>query len=266
MIVARSAPDPFTFLGMEKVQIPSPVGRTIRDPRLNAGETTGVFVVAGQSNAANYVDTTATLTNGSKIDCVNIYDGGTYAGTDPLLGSDGSLGSIFSRMADVLITAGKYQRVILCPIGRGDTGTSINHWATGGMHNQRLIVVPRRLAALGLSVTAFLWQQGESDTDLGTSQASYAASLAQVIGAPRAFGYNAPWLLAKSTYSNGSVSSAVQAAIAAAINGTTIFAGADTDTLTGTTTNRQVSGNTHFKAAGANAAAVLWRDKIVAAL
>lgn len=238
-------------------------GKTITTPRLVGGQTTGIFVVAGQSNAANVCPTGYTPTNSTVVDNLNIYDGGTYAGADPLLGAHNTgigPGNLFTRMADKLITAGKYQRVILIPVAVGST--SISDWTS---NSGRLVVAGLRASAVGLSITAYLWMQGENDTNAGTSQAAYAASLSTLIAVPRAAGFNAPWLIGKCTYLSGAVSAAVQAAQVAAVNGTTIFAGADTDTLTGTAVNRQAD-NTHLSAAGQDSAATLWKNAIVAAL
>ena len=139
-------------------------GKTVSKAGLNAGETTGVFVVAGQSNAANCGTTNYTPSNASKVDNLSIYDGGTYAGADPLLGCQNipgvaGTGNLFTRMADKLITAGKYQRVILIPVAVG--GSSVADW--NAYLSERLIVSGRRAAAIGLPITAYLWMQGETD-------------------------------------------------------------------------------------------------------
>jgi hypothetical protein len=166
-------------------------------------------------------------------------------------------------MADKLISDAKYTDVILAPIGIG--ATSVNSWATDATLNQKIIVAARRVAAIGLPVTAFLWMQGETDNGGATTQAAYAADLASVIAIPRNAGFNAPWLIGKCTYNAGTVSSAVQAAQAGAVNGTTIFAGANTDSLTGTAVNRQAD-NTHLSDAGAFSAGNLWAAAIEAAV
>jgi hypothetical protein len=242
-------------------------GKATRDPRLNAGETTGVFVIAGQSNSCNVAPSAYTPSNASKIDNISVYDGGTREATDPLLGCEDIIvpgsgpGNLFLRMADKLITAGTYQRVILMPVGTG--GTTIAQWNSTLYH--RLIVAGRRLSSVGLSITAYLWMQGENDNTAGTSQATYASGLSTLIGTPRAEGFNAPWLIGKCTYIGGTVSAGVQAAQVAAANGVDIFAGADTDTLTGTATNR-IADDTHLTSAGQDSAAALWRDAIVAAI
>jgi hypothetical protein len=238
-------------------------GKTISDPRLVAGETTGVFVVFGQSNAGNCGNTNYTPTNSTKVDNLNIYDGGTYRGADPLLGCQNiagvaGTGNMFTRMADKLVTGAVFQRVILIPVAIG--GISIAD-AIVPSFSQRLIVANRRAAAVGLTVTGHLSQIGETDRSLGTSQAAFSAGMTTLMNVTRNAGFNAPWLWAKSTYGGAAVSSAIQAAIDAAVNGTNTFAGANTDTLTGTAVNRQTD-DLHLSAAGQDAGATLWKTAI----
>jgi hypothetical protein len=166
-------------------------------------------------------------------------------------------------MADKLIADGKYTDVVPVPVGIG--ATLVHDWATNVTLFQRIVVAARRAAALGLPVTAFLWMQGELDAANGTSQASYAADLATLIAIPRSLGFNSPWLIGKCTWQAGAASAAVQAAQAGIVNGTNIFAGANTDTLTGTAVNRQAD-NTHLSDAGAIAGGSLWAAKIEAAI
>lgn len=259
---AASAPDGLSFPEWAAGNPPGgntiSTGKSIRDPRLASGQNTGVFIVAGQSNGANYtVGAAYTQTNPTKIDVLSIYDGGTYAATEPLLGcetygSDQTRGNVFTQVADQLISAGIFQRVILIPIAIG--GTPVNLWTTS--FGDRLMVAFKRAQAVGLTVTAVLWQQGESDP--ATSQASYQADLNTVIAKPRAAGFNAPWFVAKCTYFTGTTSAAVRAAQAAIVNGTNIFAGPDTDTL-GSTYRYD---NAHFSSTGATSAATLWKNAI----
>lgn len=263
MMIGTSAPDPHRFAEYSITVNTSTAGKTVSDPRLVSGDRTAVFVIAGQSNATNVAPDQYTPTNLAKIDNLSIYDGGTYQGKDPLIGCRNSGGNLFTRMADKLITDDIYDRVVLIPIAI--SATKVSEWAADPSLYDRLSVAASRANAVGLTVTAYLWQQGESETTLGTSQAAYAADLATAIGRPRANGWDAPWILAKSTYINGATSSAVRAALAAAVNGTDIFAGPDTDTLAGTAVNRQVD-DTHFTTAGAIAAAALWVTAIEAAL
>jgi hypothetical protein len=57
--------------------------------------------------------------------------------------------------------------------------------------------------------------------------------LSAVIAQSRAAGFAGSWYVAKQTYVQGTTSSAVQAAQAAAPNGRTIFAGPNADALIG---------------------------------
>lgn len=266
--VGVSAPDPYLVAARFAsyracTGIP---GRTIADPRLADGETTAVLVAAGGSMICNSVDTPYTPTHATKVDNLDLHDGGTWRAIDPLLGcgldASGNTGNILGRVADKLIDLGVCERVILIPAGLGDTAA--DDWNSSAELRDRLIVAGRRAAAVGLTVTAFLWVQGERDGVLGTTQSAYEASLTGLIDRVRAAGFAAPWLIGRSTYAAGASSSAIRAAQAAVVNGTDILAGADTDSLTGGT-YRQAD-VTHWKAAGADAAAALWASAIDAAL
>lgn len=217
------------------------------------------FIVAGQSNGANY--STGSLyspTNATKVDNLNPLDGATYHGSDPALGASGDMASWLFRFADLLIATGLYSRVVMVPVAVG--ATSILQWAPGGPIADRLGAAAARCANVGLAVTAILWQQGEADTSMAT--ADYKSNLMAMIAAIRARGLAAPWLIGKSTYNGGVTSASVRAACSEVVNGTDIFAGADTDTLTGTTYREPTL--VHFNEAGISAAAALWRDAVSA--
>jgi hypothetical protein len=152
-------------------------------------------------------------------------------------------------VADLLVTNGKFDRVIIVPIAIG--GTSVAMWGTGGVLASRVPAAMARLASRGITpgmtgVTfAFLWGQGESDR--ATSQAAYAASLGQVTTALFATGFNGRAFINSQTWLSGVTNANVVAAQAAAANSTTIFAGANADSLTAG--SRQAD-NTHFSDAG----------------
>ncbi|NTG12684.1 sialate O-acetylesterase [Agrobacterium rhizogenes] len=234
-------------------------GKTPSTPRLTSGANTAVLLVVGQSNAANYASASLYApTNATKIDNLSIVDGGTYRGSDPGLGCTGNLASWLFRSADLLINDSTFDRVILVPIAVG--GTSITLWAPTGSLFSRISAAIARCSNVGLSVSAVAWQQGEADTSM--AQATYAGHLTSIISATRALGMPAPWFIGKSTYNGGVTSPTVRAACAEVVNNVDIFAGADTDTLTGTT-YREPS-LVHFNEAGINAAAGLWRDALEA--
>lgn len=246
--------DPFKLEYFAPLQAFRETGaRTLADPRLVSGERTGVFICAGQSNIANSVDVGYSVTNPTKIQNLNIFDGGVYETVDPLLGCSSTGGSWLGRMGDKLITANIFDRVILVPIGRG--GSSVTDWLPSAPLGSCLKTAVTRCAARGYSISGFLWQQGEADASAGMTQSTYSANLANVI-APFMM---APWFIGRSTYVSGVTNASIRAACTAAVNGTTVFAGADTDTLNAS--SRQ-SDNLHFNASGANSAATLWTTAI----
>lgn len=234
-------------------------GKAIRSSRLVEGERTKIIVGLGQSNSANSENALYTPTNTAKIDNLNVYDGGIYSGADPLLGAGfySAGGCWQTRLADKLISGAFCDRVILGPIGRGST--SVLDWTPGGFMYPSLAAVCRRFSALGLTISAFLWVQGEDDH--GMAQDVYRDALMAMINSTRADGFVAPWLIGKSTYTQGNTDANVRAACASVVNGTTIFAGADTDGLVGANRYDDV----HFSATGANAAADLWASAVTAA-
>lgn len=258
-----SISDPLFISPALKVRVaaPSAAAKTRRYAPLAGGEATGVFLVAGESMAANSTGSIYTPTNIAKIDNIDVDSGYMYAAADPLAGCSGTGGHWAGRVADKLIAAGKYQRVILIPIGV--SGSVIAEWQPGGQCNGLMRSALMRLAAMSMPATAVLWQLGANDNNAGTSQAAFTSGMNALIAQQRALGFTCPWLLANNTLYDNAVSPAIQAAIAAVINGTDIKAGANTDTLTGPT-NR--ADGVHFTATGADSAATLWSNAIIAGL
>jgi len=271
MQLAKSTADPFVFSdhpaypsGNQRV-----TSKVRRDPRLIAGDKTGVYVVLGQSNAANCTNFGYNAANANKIDCLNIYDGGTYEGTNPLLGCSSldndhvSTSNMFVRLADKLIAADIHRRVILIPIAIN--GSSVQAWASPSGFRDRLRVACRRANALDLPITGFLWQQGEADTVNGTSQTDYAAALQSLISYVRDlswdvdhFSFPAPWFIARSSYYLGQTSAAVIAGQNAVVNGIDVFAGPNTDVIL--SGGRQ--DNAHWNSIGSDQASELWKNSI----
>ncbi len=238
------------------------VGRTLRSPEIIPGETTFTAVVAGQSNCGNYGNfTSVSLTNGAKIDNLNFFDGGLYSPAYPAIGCEAPGGNWVWQFADKLITGGVCQRVILAPVAVG--GTFINAWANDENLFGRITIALRRLAAVGRPADAILWQQGETDGEAGTSQATWQARFGTMKGRVVAAGFDPAWFVARSTLINGVTYSAIRAAQAAVVDGVKVFAGPDTDTLTGGTNRHD---NTHFTATGADAAATLWKNAVDAVI
>lgn len=234
-------------------------GKAISSPRQTPGERTLVLIVGGQSLVANSSDSLYTPVHSGKVDNLSLLDGGTYAASDPLLGCDGDGGTWMGRCADKLIDAGVCDRVVLVPVACG--GTSITLWEPGTMFGDRISVAAKRCAAVGLQPSLVLWEQGQSDH--GMASATYRAKLLGIIAGVRSAGLAAPWLVARSTMEANITDANVRAAQSAVVNGTDILAGPDSDSLPASPYRRD---QTHWNALGADAAAGLWRDAIVAAL
>lgn len=243
-----------------------PNGKTLRTTgiAINPAKKTLVLLFAGQSNSGNINPTAFVPTNASAIDNFSIYDGAFYAPSCPVLGTAWAIGNgtghVGLRVADALVSAGKFDRVILVPIGVG-SGAAAN-FAPGGAVDDRFRVAIKRLAARGITPSstgttwAITWMQGESDTLAGTSQASYAASTAATIAQSYADGFVGRWFVATETIAGGSANSAIQAAQASVVDNVNIFAGPNTDSLTGAT-NRQTDG-IHLNDTGAASVTTLW--------
>lgn len=247
-------------------------GKARSSQTINTAIRNLVLVVSGQSNVCNNHGTTFTPVNGTKIDNLNLYDGAIYVATDPLLGTNKDAvslgpGNFALRLADKLVTANKFDRVILLMIGIG--GTAVAEWDTG-VGSGRFAVAYSRLAARGITpgltntTIAILWGQGENDTFLGTSQASYAASLGNVITQARNAGFtqgSVPFFVAKLSWNGGSTSANVQNAQTGIVNhGANIWAGPDADTLD----NTKRQDNTHLNPTGADEFATLWQTALAA--
>jgi hypothetical protein len=209
-------------------------GKAYANPRPVTGERRGVFLLAGQSLASNAVDTTYTPTNPSKIENLNFWDGGLYVGADPLLGTSDTRGNLFTYVADKLIGAGIFDRVILIPIAMG--GTSVSEWVPGQSQYEKLFIAMRRAAASNLDVNAVLWQQGEQDAATFMPSTMYRDLFTSMHDGFKVVYPAVPWILAKSTtYGNSANGPGIRAAIDALVNGVDIRLGPDCDLFNGLT-------------------------------
>jgi hypothetical protein len=211
-------PDPFIRAGMQDYEAlfeKNPAAMALSNQSLTSGETYACFIVAGQSLSAscngNPGDAAYVPTNVSKCDQLSIEDGGVYTAKEPMLGCQSAGGgrSIFIRAADKLITAGYRQRIILINIGIGATSSA--QWNNDLW--PRIVIANERAKAKGISVSAVLWQQGETDNALVVSQSTYFSNMSSVISKVRSSGVSAPWILAKSTKWTGVDYAPVRAAI-----------------------------------------------------
>jgi hypothetical protein len=204
-----------------------------------SGASTGVFIVAGQSQAGNHGVSNFTPSNAANCLQINIYDGVVYRLADPALGATGTAGSYIGRLCDKLITAGKYTNMVMIPVAIG--GTKIKQWTpagdpalySSGWWAHRLVVALKRAHQQGYAPQGIIWEQGTQDAAGGTTQAAWQADFQLLVTMMSAAGFTGKWLVPQSTLVAGASNSTIRAAQAAVANGSTVIAGPDLDTLTG---------------------------------
>jgi len=236
----------------ELTGFPPPPARVER-PCGPVSRKTAIIVVLGQSNAANYGS--ARHAAREAVDNFDPASGKCFAATDPLLGADGLGGSFATRLGDILIQRGLYDRVILVPLARG--GASIAF-----LNNDGAELITNGIAKLkeaGLTPTHILFQQGETDAVLTTTTEEYASLLHQLVRRFRAAGFDAPFYLSRSAKCDyvapnnmAAVRAGQHSAVDEALN---IRPGPDTDTIGNE--GRSPDG-CHMNEAGTLANAALW--------
>lgn len=219
-------------------------GKTLSSQTVDPAIRNLVLFVIGQSLCEDIVPTAYPPANPTKLDNLNEADGGIYRAEDPLLGTTYSInngvpysgpGNPYLRVADTLVSNGKFDRVILVPLCIG--ATLVADWAPGGKFSGNFQVAMNRLAAKGIvagvNVTfAGVWAQGVADAVAGTSQSAYTNSLNAFITASRASGFAGLWFINTESWNGAAVNAGIQAGQAATINhGAGVWAGANEDIL-----------------------------------
>lgn len=217
-----------------------------------------VFVVAGQSYATNCNDERFKVTEPhGRVVAFDSAKGTWGIANDPQPAPDGSDGgSIWPPLGDALA---KELRV---PIGFANVAvgaTSSLQWMPDGQLHPRLVKVGQTLGRF----RAVLWQQGESDVIAKTTAETYVANLKTIREtAAKAWGFEPPWLLAKSTlhptvYNDPAGEGRIRGAIDELAKLPGFRAGPDTDTLAGE--NRgDAKSRRHFSGIGQRRAAEMW--------
>jgi hypothetical protein len=229
-----------------------------RDERSCAASArTAIIIVHGQSNAANYGTTRHAAREA--VDNFDPATGKCFAAADPLLGTDGIGGSFATRLGDILIQAGRYDRVILVPLARG--GASLAFLNNEGAELTTNGIA--KLKAAGLTPTHILFQQGETDATSTTSAEQYVSLLHQLVKRFRTAGFDAPFYLSRSAkcdYLGPKNTAAVRAGQLSAVDeALNIRSGPDTDTIGNEGRNPD---GCHMNEAGTLANAVLWASFI----
>lgn len=152
-----------------------------------------IFMTFGQSNAANYGEGQYSVRN----EVYNYYKGRLYAAAEPLLGPDGKGSSVWTRVADLVIDSGLYDRAIIVPCGIGQT--SVKCWSSGECAD-KINEILDDLNRDGIELTHIFWCQGETDNVDGTAATEYGSELGKVIGHFRNRGIDAPFFVSLTSY------------------------------------------------------------------
>jgi hypothetical protein len=245
-----------------------------------------VFVIAGQSNSANYGEKKYHTETG----LVAAFSGTNWQlAADPEPGATGKKGSFMPLFGDAM--AERFH----VPIGIVATGigsTSVREWLPAGVLFSNLPALTRNVVTVGVGqwessgkifagftarmkqlgpngFRAILWHQGESDAKQEDPSRTlpgnlYRKFLEQIISDSREkIGWDAPWFVAQVSYHNPSDTSStdIRAAQRAVCSDGLAFPGPDTDTLTGKMREKNGKG-IHLSAAGLKAHARLWTEKV----
>jgi hypothetical protein len=245
-----------------------------------------VFVIAGQSNAANHGAEKQSTTTG----LVSAFDGQKWgSANDPQPGASGMGGSFIPPFGDAI--ARRFQvpvGIIACGIGatsirewlpRGSTfpnpPTLTNHvrqrpdrtWESNGSLFATFVDRLKRLGPHGFR--AVLWHQGESDANQDDPSRTLAGELyrnylQQLIHASRQeIGWKAPWFVAQASYHRpGDEASAdIRAAQASLWRDAIALEGPDTDLLKAEFRDDEGRG-VHFSGSGLREHAARWMEKV----
>ena len=154
-----------------------------------------VLFTAGQSHASSHVRTRYYPRN----EVFTLYGNKIYKTEDPLLNACGRRGSIWSRLADMLIDSNVCHQVVLVNTASG--GSSIKDWAYNKAYKHKLDQAFNDLRVAQLSPDYILWIQGQKDNVLNTPKDEYIRAFDTLKSNFGYSGITAPFIMAVSTYS-----------------------------------------------------------------
>lgn len=196
-------------------------------------DATAVILMIGQSNGANELGQGGVSRHGDDI--VAWFEGGCTRAASPLLGTTGVRGEAWTVLANKLVEAGVYRRVVIVPAAVG--GTAIARWTAGGDLNEDLMTLLERLKA-SYRPTHVVWIQGEDDYEQHTEGDRYARDFLALADTIRARSVSAPIFVTRATLCGPQAGwhadnpiGRTQARLADRAAG--IYAGVDTDSLLG---------------------------------
>ncbi|WP_435894046.1 sialate O-acetylesterase [Oceaniferula spumae] len=154
-----------------------------------------IYVIAGQSNSANFGSPAITSTEDRVSARLSTTANSWEHASDPLPIANGSGGSPWTRLGDLLVAS---EDIPIGFISVGQGGTSVQQWVTS-LYASRLKPTVESLPVNGFK--AVLWHQGESDANSGTSHADYESRLLTIIANSRTdAGWDVPWFLAQVSF------------------------------------------------------------------
>lgn len=248
-----------------------------------------VFVIAGQSNSANYGEQKLSPTS----DRVVAFDGSRWqTAHDPQPRAGGRNGSFIPAFGDALVARLDVPiGIVACGIGatsvrewlpkgtpfpnpptvvsRVEQDATTGQWSSKGEAYAMLVEHMQELGPHGFR--GVLWHQGESDANQkdptrtlpGTLYREYLETI--IRQSRQAIGWSAPWIVAQATYHvpGDEASPDIRQAQASLWEAGVAIQGPDTDTLTGDMRERNGQG-VHFSAKGLRAHGEMWAEKVLA--
>jgi dienelactone hydrolase len=230
----------------------STVAEAVVEP-VGAGE---VFLVAGQSYAAGANDELLKVDDPQgRVVAFDPARKVWQVAHDPQPGV-GDGGTIWPPLGNTLVPLA---RVPVAFVNVAVGGTASRQWLPGEVLYQKMVETGQSIGRF----RAVLWQQGESDVIEKTPTAKYVENLVRIRGeSAKAWGFEPPWLLAKSTlhptvYSDPQGELRIRTAIDQLVSLQGFRAGPDTDILAGENRGGPQS-RRHFSGVGQRRAAQLW--------
>ena len=228
--------------------------RKVSDAVLAASPVTAIILGIGQSNIANEGEACALYVAKREVYNFNFFDGNCYEARDPLLGASHDRSNVLTRVGDLLVERGNYQRVVLIPIAHG--GTFVSEWSPTGRMFPRLQWTLERLRDQQIKITHIAWQQGEAEAaQHNPNPEDWVRHFLAMVDAIRAAGAEAPIYVAQSTICCNDPNAQIQTAQRQVVNPTAgILSGPDIDLIG---RDERYDG-CHLSAAGLRHAAELW--------
>ncbi len=214
-----------------------------------------VILAVGQSNASNYGS--VPFTPGKNV--FSFYNGRCFPGHDPQPGADGIGGSIWSRLADLMVHKGYARNVMIVAVGAG--GSSVSEWVPEAKYYPRLVDAAHSLKEANLTPGMIIWLQGSRDA--GMAPEVYRNHLRDVIFAFPILGFRlgpaARLFVATHTRCSSAAAPGIQAAQQSMVDHANyIFAGPNMDTLEDDVKHF----GCHYNELGLNLAAKMWLGAI----